>query len=152
MPAISKGLKTYKREWYLKNQERIKRIRNDYYHSNKTEIRRKFNEAQEQILRSWIGIIPEFTQCQMCARDIYLIAKSCAKSIHFDHRNGGVEKIMGSPKHWLRRNVPTPENIGLWKSCNFGMLCWQCNRFLPTKNRRVLIENLMKYMGINHAT
>lgn len=143
---MNKG--TYKREWYQANKERIKKIRNDYYYANKPEIRRKFQAAQMEILKSWIGILPEVTACEMCGRDIFLIGNNTAKSIHFDHRHGGIEAIQGPPKHWLRSNVPTEKNIAIWKSCDFGMLCWQCNRFLPTKDRMKLTLNLMRYMGI----
>ena len=142
-------IKARRREYYYHNHDFVKKQANAHYHANKDSIRKIRNETLEKILRSWIGIVPEFTSCQMCGIDLVFFGKDGYKSIHFDHRHGGNEAIKIDPKHWLKRNLPTPENIIIWKSCDFGMLCRPCNRRLPTKDRMKFFLNLKNYMGIS---
>jgi hypothetical protein len=140
--------KEYKRQYYLSNRASIRKRCNDNYHKDRLGVRTRRKEILDEILRSWIGVIPEFAQCQMCEKDIKYMSGHHDTSICFDHRHGGNEAIKGSPIHWLRDNLPTPENIAIWKECDFGILCFSCNRHIPTKDRIQYIHNLNKYMGI----
>ncbi len=91
--------------------------------------------------------MPTETECQVCGKQIYLASGDIKKSIHFDHRHEGKAPIKISPSIYLNRNMPDEKKIDLWKACDFGYLCWTCNRRLPTKNRKQWIEDEMKWLN-----
>ena len=66
----------------------------------------------------------------------------------FDHRHGGNE-VISSPAHWLSIHMPTKENILIWESCDFGILCNKCNRCIPTIDRINWLENVTRYIMEN---
>lgn len=138
--------KTYMKTYYNKNKEKIKKYQDEYNKVNRDKVLSDRIELRRKKLARWEGIIPSFTQCQMCGKDIYFNGRDTATSIHFDHRSGGDEIIKEIPSVWLKNNARTPENEAIWKSCNFGMLCQSCNRALPTKDRLLFLENANKYI------
>jgi hypothetical protein len=95
---------------------------------------------------TWRDIIPVETTCQICKKKIIFNSGMAGNSIHFDHRNNGSEPIDGSPTRWLVSHPRTQENEALWKKCNFGMLCLDCNKMLKTKNRKIYLDNLTRYV------
>ena len=54
--------------------------------------------------------------------------------------------IKRQPSSWLQSHPATVKNQEIWKKCNFGRLCLQCNKSLPTKNRKQFIKNIVKYV------
>lgn len=92
-------------------------------------------------LKSWEGYISKVTNCQICNKKIYFNKHNRLSAIHFDHRNINI-LIKGKPTNWLSWHKKNIDNIKIWESCNFGMLCLACNRKLPTKNR----INIIKYL------
>ncbi len=98
-----------------------------------------------RILKAWEGIIPKETDCQACNKRIYFNKGNQRDAIHFDHKKETV-RIKGSPSTWLLSHKPTPENIKIWNSCNFGMLCNRCNRYIPTKDRKNFLKKIIKYV------
>jgi len=136
--------------YYEKNKIKMSQRHKKYYQKNREKIRTKYNKyynkKYEENMLSWIGYIPEKTICQICGINIYLGKKNKSNAIHFDHRENGNETIKNTPSSWLYRNKRTLKNEAIWKSCNFGMLCFKCNIQLPTKNRKEYIKKVYKYV------
>lgn len=65
-------------------------------------------------------------------------------TVHFDHRRGD-EMIKQSPAFWTRDHAVTLENIAIFESCDFGILCNRCNMLLPTDNRLEWLEKATEY-------
>jgi|SRR5665213_3469232 len=106
------------------------------------EVHRRFSISR---LNSWIGLIPRQAKCRGCGVVISYMSGNQKTSIHFDHNNEGKEAIKVSPYTWLKRHLATPDNIVIWKSCNFGMLCQNCNKRLPTIGRVEWLRNMLEY-------
>lgn len=131
----------YMKLYYLKNKQKAK----EYYIKNKEKIKKRVHEKADNNLKSWELIIPKETNCQICGKKIYFRNYNRKIAIRFDHRHEN-EPIKGKPCEWLRYHSYTYENNKIWKSCNFGMLCFECNIFLPLINRKDFIINIVKYV------
>lgn len=94
---------------------------------------------------SWRGFIPEQVACECCGKIVFYRSGNIRTSIHFDHRNEGLEVVQVPPSEWLRRHKCNDENKKIWESCDFGMLCFRCNSQLPTKGRLEFLESALKY-------
>ena len=151
-------LKNKAKEYYLKNQDKIKEYRNknrdklrikfkEFRKKNKTRLYEKNQLMRKQYLSSWENFIPIQTSCQVCGNKIYFNNKNKKNAIHFDHKNDKDVPIKKSPSTWLGGHPRTLNNELIWRKCNFGMLCKKCNSFLPTKNRKKFIKNIIKYIG-----
>lgn len=152
-------MKTYNKEYYIKNRKRIGKNSSRYYQKNRDE-RLKYKKGwdiknprynynwQMSNIRSWVGLIPTKTKCQICKKTLYFGPEKRKKSeyICFDHRHNGNEIISSRPTHWLARHKRTKENEAIWKLCDFGILCSQCNSFLPTKDRKRFLSLVTKYI------
>jgi hypothetical protein len=122
---------------------------------NNTDSRREKqrvaqNERRKELQSLWVeyfvqkyGLEPH---CQVCDKELVWLDKVQTNTVIFDHRHGGIEAIQGSPAHWLSQNRPSNENISIWESCDFGILCDKCNRFLPTNNREDWLQNVNRYI------
>jgi hypothetical protein len=134
--------------YYEKNRIKISKRTKKYYQKNKENIRKKsqkwwkINKFKQLI--SWEGYIPKETKCQCCKKEIYFNKQNIRNAIHFDHKNEN-PIIKGCPTSWLKSHKRNVKNQKIWESCKFGMLCNSCNRFLPTKNRKEFIINIIKY-------
>ena len=135
-----------KKEYYEKHEEHIKAYRR-LPTSRKTRAVGQKNYCKIN-KDTWKDLIPAITQCQVCGKDIFFQCNDKRRAIHFDHRNGGNEAIKLSPTVWLQSHKRTPSNEVIWKSCDFGMLCGQCNQRLPTLDRKQFLNNITRY--INH--
>lgn len=132
----------YNRQWNKKNPEKVKR-----YREKRREKSNLYNKKyRTERLKSWEDFVPQKTQCQICGANIYYNTGYFKRAIHFDHRNNGKEIIEKNPTIWLRNHKRTSENEKIWKSCDFGFLCWNCNRYLPTKNRLSFFIKASRYI------
>lgn len=118
-----------------------------YVDKNREKINRKSRERQHNISSSWREYFSKYQECECCGCKIGFMNKS--NRLCFDHRNEGNEVIKGCPSAWLRKHYCTPENIKIFESCKFGILCNRCNYFIPTKNRKVFVDLLLKYVNQN---
>lgn len=168
-------LRAYRRSYAAKNKEKIKKYHNDWWKENypkkgfreqrilaakswyeknidKVKIydrernKKLYENLYFQNTISWIGTIPEKTNCELCGKEIFLISQDKLTKIYFDHRNEGKEVIKKSPSSWLAKNRCNQKNIKIWKSCDFGHLCCKCNLVLPTKNRKDFFTKAIKYV------
>lgn len=126
-------------------KEKFHREAKIYRDKNKEIIATQARKVYRENLTSWEGFIPLVANCQICGKEIYFNRGTKRKAIHFDHKNSEVI-IKKCPSSFLAYNKRTPEKEKIWKSCKFGMLCNNCNRFLPTKNREKFVEGLTKYV------
>jgi hypothetical protein len=160
--------KEYNKQYYQKNRKQQLEKATKYRNENKNKIKdwwvRSYpkkkdlyngnrNKRHWDNLSVWKDFVFTKDRCEICGKKVYYnVKKNNGKtvgSVNFDHRKEECA-IMGNPMNWLiknynRRNL---EKEMIWKSCNFGILCTRCNRFLPTKNRKDFIEKLVKYVGI----
>lgn len=137
-------------KYYQRNRLKIIARTSAYakVYRKKPEIRLKFLEIgrayKKECLNSWIGFIPQKTNCQCCGKQIFFASKNTNTSIHFDHRKDTALHIV-SPTNWLGSNKRNPKTELLWKSFDFGMLCRRCNAILPTENRIEFLKKALKY-------
>jgi hypothetical protein len=115
---------------------------------NKDRLNKESLDRGRRCLESWLGLIPRKTQCQCCDRDIFFNSNNIYNAIHFDHRRGGKEAIDNKPTTWLRSHPRNAKNEEIWKSCDFGMICRDCNLRLPTEGRVEFVKNAMAYCKI----
>jgi len=139
--------KAYMKKYHLEHKEIINKRNAQYYKDNtekcKSDSKRRIKERKE----SWNSFFNDYTTCQICGTSVSYNSGNAITSIHFDHRNNGDAIIKGCPSHWLASNNRTPESEKVFKSCNFGILCLNCNRILPTINRREYVKNLLNYIN-----
>jgi hypothetical protein len=143
----------YMKEYRQENRGLLLKKGAEYREKNRDRIRayavtphyRKLqSELHKRNLDLWKQFIPAITNCQVCGMEIVFGSGDHGKSIHFDHRHGGIELIK-HPMNWLKGRKPTKEYLKLWTSCDFGMLCRGCNTYLPTKDRRKFMLSLIEY-------
>ena len=146
-----------KRKYRLANPEMFAKKSSEFYKKNHLNIvakrklyREKLREQNRYCGRScldgWLGVIPAMTQCQCCGKDIFFASGKQSTSINFDHRRGGTELIKDNPTSWLRNHKRTQLNESIWRSCDFGMLCYRCNMVLPTEDRKLFLKNISDYI------
>jgi hypothetical protein len=123
----------------------------EYYERNRDAVKARTTQAQADRLAAWVehfksiyGIVPF---CQCCNKKLNWPGEGDDKStsVHFDHRHGGIESIKTAPTKWFRSRRPTEENIKIFDDCDFGLLCTDCNRCLPTQDRGEWLHKALKY-------
>lgn len=138
--------RAYQKKWRLDNREHHQIISKKWRELNKDK-RKKYELIRDKIyMGSWEDYIPSVTNCEMCNDEIKFHSKDVWKAIHFDHRDEGKEPIKESPTNWMQRHKRNSENEAIWKECNFGMLCYKCNKFLPTIGRKQHLINSIRYV------
>jgi len=137
--------KEYNKKWRNNNKKHCEKYAKKYYTIHREQNREWHKKHSKKILKNWEGFIPKETNCQICNTKIYFNNGDTKNAIHFDHTND-CNLINYQPTIWLRNNKRTKKTEDIWKKCNFGMLCIRCNSYLPTKNRHVFVDNLIKYV------
>ena len=132
----------YARQYYSRNREKCL----EYNRTHRLKINTRDRLREKECVDTWRGFIPHEILCPCCGRKIFFASGVSKNSIHFDHRHEGVE-VIKSPSRWLTFHKRTPANEIIWNSCNFGMLCKSCNGYLPTKNRKQFVRNVIAYIG-----
>ena len=89
----------------------------------------------------------EHPLCTICNKILTWEIKDKIKKAHFDHRHGGSEAIAMSPSTWYQARFCTKENIRIFESCDFGILCVRCNSNIPTKDRKEWLQKITKYIN-----
>lgn len=112
----------------------------------KLKRRKKKCKWSEKNLNGWRTYIPNKANCEICGIAILFASGNTNTSIHFDHKDESCP-IKISPMCWIMKHNFTEQNRKLWDESNFGKLCGKCNRALPTKNRRMWVFGVMKYVG-----
>ena len=134
------------KKWRSKNRDKIIRARKEYTKNNMKKLSNNALAWQRKNLDSWKEFFPFQKNCPICGKLLFFHSKDHGTTFYFDHRNEGLEIIKGSPSRWLAKHPRNKENEKLFLSCNFGILCSDCNRRLPTQNRKNWILNAVKYI------
>ena len=143
-------VKKYNKEYwaeFVKNRgdEKYNKWRSSKTHSkHKIGYREEFQEKWKSILKIKYGDPPV---CQVCGKILDYFTKDLKTIVNWDHRNGGNETIKNEPSRFLHGHAPTLKNIEIWDSCNFGILCPQCNKRLPTQNRVLWLNQIAQYIN-----
>ena len=146
-----------KKKYYKKYKKKLLTQHKKYRNEHKREQRKWHKEWREEHieeirkhiqnrLHKWSSLFSDITSCKSCGRPISFNSCNQRTSINFDHRHGGKEAIKGLPASWLRGHNRTPKNEVIWKSCDFGALCFRCNHFLPRKDRKKWLKKITKYI------
>ena len=138
-------MKEYHRKWYKKNRSRILEQTRLWFVNNRKRKSEVVEALRVKKLLSWIVYFPIETNCEVCSRPLLFRSPTRAKRIHFDHKSSECI-IKGSPSVWLRNNFFNEENKNIWESCDFGILCNRCNRYLPTIGRKEFVDQLYNYV------
>ena len=85
--------------------------------------------------------------CQVCGLSLDWFADDPKLRVCFDHRRGQ-ELIKGQPIGFIRCRPCVQKHIAIFETCDFGILCSECNLRLPTVNRSSWLQNALKYSGI----
>ena len=96
--------------------------------------------------KKWLSYLPKNPKCEICNKRLYYSSKDINKRVYFDHKKENLP-IQIKPSIWLIRHYPTTENILIWQSCNFGILCNSCNILLPLKHRGQWLKKALIYFG-----
>ena len=107
----------------------------------------RYNNFTKKRVDSWREYFKKQSTCQVCGTKISYASGDAKTSIHFDHRNGGDEIIRYNPTTWLSGRMNTLKNRSIWESCSFGILCRECNKSIPTKNRKEWLLNVTRYIN-----
>lgn len=93
---------------------------------------------------SWSEYFSKHTKCEICQKRIFFNNFDRRTSINFDHRQECVIKT--APSVWLNSHKFNEENRKIWESCNFGILCMDCNILLPTVGRIEWLNKITEYI------
>ncbi len=156
--------KIWQKEYYKKNSEKRRAQQHNYYKKNREQLKRKMKiyndknkdkhalqsvECQKRNRRDWktyfISQYGNSPICQICGKKLGWLTGIARLSVHFDHRWDGQETIKRQPTGWLATTPCILENIRIFESCCFGILCGECNIRLPTKNRIRWLTKAIKY-------
>jgi hypothetical protein len=125
----------------------------------KAEKNKKITEWHNENLAAWkpvikaiYGITDNFN-CQVCRKKLNFLKLGNGYKgndvICFDHKKDNIA-IKKSPSSWLSSHSPTPKNIEFFKSCNFGILCHNCNIQLGSpENRKKRLLQQIRYVYDN---
>ena len=120
--------------------------RHNYYQRKKKYFRKHGKKVYKEKTNRWLPFLPSNPTCEVCGKYLtYFNKKGTKKGVFFDHKHSNLP-IKALPTIWLKANYPTEQNVKLWASCNFGILCRRCNIRLPTNNRKKWLKNVTNYI------
>lgn len=126
-----------------------KKVNEQCVECRKDKSRRNTQKRRFQYWLDWLEYLYEkfgrAPKCQVCRKELHWRSDSYKGRACLDHRMHGREKIQCHPAKWLRSHRVSDENIAIFESCNFGILCVTCNSFLPTLGRKKFMRRLNKY-------
>ncbi len=135
-----------------KSYQKNKKWHRNYYKKNKDHIDEVSREYATKTKSAWYEWLREEygypVKCSLCEKNLYFDHKDKQLAPHFDHRNGEIELLkLKSPSGLFRWKI-NEEKKKLFKSCNFGILCDNCNKLLPSdvNKRKVIAKNLINYV------
>jgi len=131
---------------YRKNLSRSRAMANARYQRNKEQYRLSNRKRQISYTNSWSEYLPEKANCGVCGKELFYRGTGKNDTIHFDHTQEECA-IKTNPSNFLMSRKCTPENIKIWESCNFGILCHWCNLYIPTKNRKEWLSKVTAYIN-----
>lgn len=106
-------------------------------------------EYKKKCVQEWtlyfIERYGEYPKCEICGKTLTWKTDAPNK-VHFDHRYNNEVSIKNVPFQWVANHICSEKNRKIWLSCDFGILCTNCNLRLPTKDRLKFLCNIFKYI------
>lgn len=141
-PEIKEKRSIYARKYY-----------NNKPLEEKQRIENYVKKRQSISLKKWEKIIKKQRgkfKCEICGKILVFTSRGNGngylRTIYWDHRTGD-ELIKIPPSNWLLSHISNKKNIKIWNSCDFGMLCMECNKKVGGPyNRKFFIKNVYKYI------
>mgnify|MGYP001564542657 CR=1 FL=1 len=139
-------------EFSINRRRRYGKSRYKCYSQNPGRSREQREKYRKRNCTQWILYLEskygKNPNCECCGKKLGFSLGLSQKSqtVHFDHRNNGKEMIQNGPNSWIMNHAHNNKNIKIFESCNFGILCHQCNILLPTKNRIQWLEMAYDYV------
>jgi hypothetical protein len=103
-------------------------------------------EYRRQWLEYFANKYSKNPNCQICQRQLFWQHENHSKRVCLDHRHGDETIIAKSPRTWIQNKPCNANNIRIFESCDFGLLCNNCNAMLPTYDRRAYCAKLINYL------
>jgi hypothetical protein len=117
----------------------LKPISSKYYKENKELLYKKSRKFRKKYIAQWYAWLKvEYgnpVHCEICNKELFFDSGNKRQRPHFDHKRGGKE-LIGSPPSAIYALKITEKRKDLFRKCNFGILCDDCNKFLPTDCER----------------
>ncbi len=132
----------------------LKSVGERYYKENKKLLYKKSRKFRKKYIAQWYEWLKsEYgnpVHCEICNKTLFFDSGNKRQRPHFDHRDGGKE-LIGSPPSAVYALKITEERKNLFRSCDFGILCDDCNKFLPTnlEKRNNILIGIIKYVQKN---
>jgi len=133
--------------YLVDKKDLYKKTRTEYYQNNKDKVKKVKVRYKLKTKLSWVKFFPKQPSCSICKKPLEYYSGDKKTCVTFDHHRNGLK--INKPSNWLRSHPPTPHNIKIWESCNFGILCHQCNKMIPTENRKDWIDSAYNYVHKN---
>jgi len=137
-------LKCYLKKYRQKNKIKIRHRRRKYYEANKDKLLRERKIHFRKVKLTWLPYLKSNPRCEICGKQLNYFSRS-NNGVYFDHKKLS-EKIKTTPVSWLQTHPYTLENMKIWRTCNFGILCNHCNRTLPSKDREKWLRKVTRYV------
>lgn len=131
------------------NKTHINELQRNWYRKNKEKKIADSSKHHKILLNKWLNYLNQKNpspKCEICNKPLSYCSGNRLLSVNFDHKNDNLP-IKFSPKTWLDGYAFSKRNIEIWESCNFGILCWECNVKIPTKNRKEWLERVTQYIN-----
>lgn len=139
-------MQKYQCEYFQRNKKHICDLRRKWLINNRSKLYEYQRNCRDRNLKSWENFIPSIIRCQVCRRRIFFNKKNSKDAVHFDHRNNKSVELIKRPYNWLKHHRRNTVNQQIWVNCDFGMLCRECNRALPMKERIKFVRNIVRYV------
>jgi hypothetical protein len=137
-------------------QQRFKEKRPRYFINKNKQFRKteqyilKSKADKAEYRRHWLKYFAnkygKNPHCQICQRQLFWQHENHSKRVCLDHRHGDETIIAKSPRTWIQNKPCNVNNISIFESCDFGLLCNNCNAMLPTYDRRAYCAKLINYL------
>lgn len=142
--------KQYMKEYYIKNKKRLLKASKEYYQNNKEGIKkrcakymkdnpvkvrvwqkRKMTKMRKAWKKYFDSRFPN-PSCQVCGKKLSFFHEDPRKTVIWDHRHGEGRVIKYQPARFFKRYPMNEKNIEIFNNEDFGMLCFNCNRRIPS--------------------
>ena len=91
----------------------------------------------------FINIYGENPKCEICSKKLSWKNKRDVDVLMFDHQ--GTKQFQCSIGNWIQSHNLSEGNRTIWRKCNFGILCFTCNKYIPRFNRIQFLKTALEY-------
>lgn len=128
---------------------RRRTVKENYSLERNRKTKNKNRADWVKFFNQYYGSNPECSVCHKKLNWIHIGNKS--EAVHWDHQHGK-NNLDYSPSDWYPSHLCNEENQAIWLEFDFGILCHNCNKSLPTDNREQWVKNVINYVfGKNYG-